>query len=357
MKPTPGPDLHRRRLVHAAGAALAMPTFFVKSAAAAEPLVVRTPGGARDDVLREVLYEPFKKDTGFEIVTATANSSKLVAMVNSGRPEIDVVDITPITIKRLEQINGVEPIPYGEFKYTNPEDIAAPLRTKFSLASSTYATVIGYDVNAFAGTKAPKSWAEFWDVKAFPGRRALGGLEANAGDLEMALLADGVAMDKLYPLDLDRAFKSLTRIRPDIVKFWESGAMSTQMLTDREVVLTSIWSSRLSLALDKGAPLAANWNQCRVEIQSYGILKGAKNMVGAKKFVDYASSADMQKRIVQKMGVVPSNDKARSAMPKWLIDPATNTPWTVSRGFIMDADYWAQNIGTVVDRWSKWIIR
>ena len=96
---------------------------------------------ARDDVLREVLYEPFKKDTGFEIVTATANSSKLVAMVNSGRPEIDVVDITPITIKRLEQINGVEPIPTANsstYSRDQPDRCAGR-----SGPSSTYATVIG----------------------------------------------------------------------------------------------------------------------------------------------------------------------------------------------------------------------
>ena len=46
-------------------------------------------------------------------------------------------------------------------------------------------------------TARPKSWADFWDVKAFPGPRSLRNHPVD--NLEAALMADGVAPDKLYP--------------------------------------------------------------------------------------------------------------------------------------------------------------
>jgi putative spermidine/putrescine transport system substrate-binding protein len=57
-------------------------------------------------------------------------------------------------------------------------------------------------------------------VKGFPGTRALRNDPQTV--LEAALLADGVPRDKLYPLDVDRAFKKLEQIKPDIAVWWTS---------------------------------------------------------------------------------------------------------------------------------------
>ena len=86
-------------------------------------------------------------------------------------------------------------------------------------------------------------------------------------------------------------------------------------------------------------------------------MKFGKNIPGAKKFVDFALSTDIQKELLKKIAFVPSNTQAFSAMPKDLIDPSTGKPWTISRGFIMDADYWAEHGGDAVAYWSKWIIQ
>ena len=60
----------------------------------------------------------------------------------------------------------------------------------------------------------PASWADFWDVKRFSGPR---GLRNNPrGTLEIALLADGISAEKLYPLNLDRAFAKLDELRPHL---------------------------------------------------------------------------------------------------------------------------------------------
>jgi hypothetical protein len=57
--------------------------------------------------------------------------------------------------------------------------------------------------------KPLESWADVWNVEGFPGRRV--SRKHPIDSMEQALLADGVAPDKLYPLDADRASKT----RPD----------------------------------------------------------------------------------------------------------------------------------------------
>ena len=62
------------------------------------------------------------------------------------------------------------------------------------------------------------------------------------------------------------------------------------MLADKEVVLGSIWNGRLQAIADKGAPVAIEWNQHMLQIQSYGIFKDAKNKKEAQLLVDYSLS-------------------------------------------------------------------
>jgi putative spermidine/putrescine transport system substrate-binding protein len=216
--------------------------------------------------------------------------------------------------------------------------------------------VLGYNTKAIPKGSEPKSWAEFWDIKKWPQRRTFPDIASGTPPLEFALLADGVPMDKLYPIDIDRAFKMMSRIRSTIPKFWDTGALSSTMLVDNEVAMGPIWSTRLQVAIDQGAPLGVQWNQNALLVQAYGIPVGSKNLDNAKKFVDYASSPQVQSRWLAKYKAIPINTKSYSSTSKDLLDPATNTPWTRSKGFVLDINWWAKNREKVAATWAKWII-
>jgi len=217
--------------------------------------------------------------------------------------------------------------------------------------------VLGYNAKAIPKGSEPKSWAEFWDIKKWPQRRTLPDMASGTPSLEFALLADGVPMNKLYPIDIERAFNSMSRIRSAIPKFWDTGALSSTMLADNEVAMGAIWSTRLQVAMDQGAPLDVQWNQNALLAQAYGIPVGSKNYANAVKFIDYASSPAVQARWLAKYKAIPVNTKAYAATSKDLIDPATGTPWTRSKGFVLDIDWWSQNRQKVGQHWAKWIIR
>ncbi|RVD48303.1 ABC transporter substrate-binding protein, partial [Mesorhizobium sp. M2D.F.Ca.ET.140.01.1.1] len=77
-----------------------------------------------------------------------------------------------------------------------------------------------------------------WDVSKYPGVRTLSsGVYGEAGPWEEALLADGVPADALYPLDIDRAFASLDKIKPHIRKWFVTGSENQQLLHDKVVDL------------------------------------------------------------------------------------------------------------------------
>ena len=155
------------------------------------------------------------------------------------------------------------------------------------------ATVSVYNKETYAA-KHPQNWAEFWGTKAFPGPRALPNMVSGQPALEFALLADGVAPGKLYPVDLPRAFKALTRIRASVPKFWDTGALSAQLLSDKEVMLGARWSGRVQTIIDTGAPLAIEWNQNTIQIEAYGMPKNTRDMKPDQLFVDFTSQASAQ---------------------------------------------------------------
>ncbi|KAB2876766.1 MAG: ABC transporter substrate-binding protein, partial [Burkholderiaceae bacterium] len=71
-------SVRRRRAVLAGGAAaLALPQLWVGRAAAAERLMVRTPGGSYDEKRQKTVYEPFQKETGIEVVPVASSAGKL----------------------------------------------------------------------------------------------------------------------------------------------------------------------------------------------------------------------------------------------------------------------------------------
>lgn len=347
----------RRMMAVTAVGALAAPAILARRAGAAQQLLVRTPGGAFDDVKRKLVYEPFREKTGIEIVPVAATVAKLLAMFKARRVEIDLIDTGNDTLLQLEQAGTLVPIDYAAFRLTDPQDIDASVRDRYQVGSFVYAFVLGYSKAAFPAGREPKSWAEFWDLKAFPGPRTLADMASGAPNLEFALLADGVAMDKLYPIDIDRALRSMARIRPAIRKFWDTGALSAQMMVDREVVLGALWNTRLQVAMDAGAPLGIGWNQNQILVQGFGIPNGTRNADAALQFIDYNLNSEVQSRWLGRgYKAIPVNQKSYAATSPDLIDPATRLPWTKSRGFMTDIRWWADNRNKVNQAWSNWIL-
>lgn len=353
-----GTQLTRRAWLSGAAAVTATatgPFVWTQRASAAGKVVIRTIGGAYEEANVKAIFEPFTKATGIEVVKVPASLGKLLAMFESGNIELDIVDAGELGLLSLNQKSALEKINYKGWKLTNPEDMDH--RRDTMVADIYFSTVLAYNTQVFPTGKHPKSWAEFWDAKKFPGPRMLTDLAAGAIDVEFALLADGVPKDKLYPIDLDRAFKSLDRVRPSIRKFWDTGALSAQMLADKEVVLGSIWNGRLQAIADKGAPVAIEWNEAALQVQFWGIMKGAKNAENAQRFIDFACQPQIQ---AAHAGFIPYGPTNRQAFKHIKADVAArlpSSPEQKQKAFLHSAQWWADNRSKVAERWSQWLLQ
>jgi len=347
--------ISRRSMLKLAGAAVVAPMIWVPNAEAAqERVVIRSPGGAYDDIRRKLIYDPFTEQTGIRVIPVATTTGKLEAMLKSGNIEIDIIDNDDSVLLQWE--DELAPLDYASFKFTDPADILPEYKHENYVGNFVYADVMGYNKEKWNKDNVPKTWADFWDYKKFPSTRALADIDTGGPNIEFALLADGVPVDKLYPLDLPRAFKSLSRIRPAIAKFWSSGALSVQMLSTREADLSSVWSTRILKGIENGAPLAINWNQHSVHVQAYSILKKAKNLENAQKLVDFCLSKDVQSKFSSLWNSGPVTKTAYEALTPELREKIPGGDRTREHGFLLDARWWAKNRSEVGKEWAKWAL-
>ncbi len=342
----------RRSLMRAglgAAALAAAPRAF----AAEGPLVVAAPGGPYTAAFQKAFYDPFHTATGVKITAISHDSTPVAqvkAMVESGTMLWDVVDLSPFQTALLSGLGDyLEPV--GLEKADVPQMLPAGL-TKVSAGVDVFATVIGYRTDTFP-KGGPQSWADFWDVQKFPGRRSL---RRNPQVLEAALMADGVPVDKLYPLDVERGFKSLDRIRPHIDVWWTNGAQSTQLLASGEVDMIWIWSGRTQAAIDGGTPAAITWNQGLYELDVWAIPKGCKRLDLARKFVRFASDPARQAVMAQAMAYGPANLAALDLIPQPRATLLPTYKPNLAGMQPMNDVWWAQNYAALTDRFNSWIL-
>ncbi|MEM9222908.1 MAG: polyamine ABC transporter substrate-binding protein [Pseudomonadota bacterium] len=349
--------LSRRGFIAASGAALATPYIFSRPANAANgQVIVRSPGGAYDTIRQEVVYGPFEELTGIRVIPVASTAAKMMAMFRAGQVELDVLDTGDNPLLQLDRMGALLDIPYGDFKFTNPDDIFPQYLKDYMIGNFAYAQVLGYSKDVFPDGSEPKSWVDFWNADSFEGTRMLADIASGTVNLEFALIADGVPMDQLYPLDVDRGFASMTRIRDAITKFWNTGALSAQLLSDREIDMGSIWHTRISNAIKNGANLDIQWNEHMGQLQAYGIFKDAQNIEAAIQYVDFCTSPEVQSEFCARWNAGPVNRRAFDTFPEDLLSRVPGSPLLEGKGFQLDVEWWADNQQKVSDIWSKWIL-
>jgi len=351
------PTTSRRRFLQrslAAGTVLGgMPLF----ARAAGQVVVRGLGGAYQEAMDVAIYKPFTQATGIDVVVQPLTAGQIRAMVEANRVQVDVVDLGDTVLMALEKLGALAPIKYDSMKFTNPKDIRASVRAPNMVGNLYFATVMTYNTEVFKPGTQPKTWTEFWNTSKFPGPRTLADQRSGAAELEFALLADGVPRDKLYPVDLNRAFASLDKIKGSVIKWWDTGATSAQLLERKEAVMGGLWNGRAQALIDKGAPLAINWNEAKQQVQYWGVIKDSPNAVNAQRFVDFALQPKIQAELTRHIAYGPTNTEAFKYVRPEDMSKLPSAPANYNGSFEQNARWWADNLAMVGERWQSWVLR
>lgn len=316
--------------------------------AASNELTFVTFGSAFQEAQEVAFVDPFMAETGAKVtVDSPTDLSKLKVMAETGDPDWDVY-----------LAGSAESFAYCgtlfeklDFTNINKADFAEGTVSDCGVPVDTYSYLVAYNTEAY-GDAPPTSIEDFFDLEKFPGTRAMSGDPAE-GNLELALLADGVDRADLYPLDYDRAFAKLDEVKADTI-FWSSGAEQVEMMESNRADMVLAWSGRAFEAVQNGATFAPMWDQNAYHWASLAIVKGSPNADISQQFIDYAVSPEPQALFAESIAYGAAN---LNAVPK--LNPES-AEWDSgaedhrSQSWSIDPTWWGANAEDVLSRWTAW---
>jgi putative spermidine/putrescine transport system substrate-binding protein len=343
--------ISRRTVLAGAASALAAPMLNLGSAQAQKRVVyVNTWGGSWTKAEDEAIFKPFTAETGIDVVPVTPVSiAKLRAQVQTKNYEWDVSNMNPIEVRQAELEGLVEPLDFGIIDRSKLWPSAA---FGNSLEMLVISTNLVYRKDKFPNG-GPQSWADFWDVARFPGPRGL--YNRPFTNVAIALLADGVPADKLYPLDLDRAFRKLDQIKKHITVWWTQGGQSEQIIRDGEIVMGSMWNARAQAVIDAGAPVELVWNQAEHLSTNRFVAKGTPRAADAMRFVEFAVRAKPLAQFCDALTYGPSNPGSLAYLSPDRAKVMPTQPDRIKIGFQHDPAWLAPNLTALTERYNRWL--
>jgi putative spermidine/putrescine transport system substrate-binding protein len=321
-------------------------TLSMSGAAFAQDMVFTSWGGTTQDAQKAAWADKFTAEKGVNVLQdGPTDYGKIKAMVEANGVTWDVVDVEGDYAVQAGNAGLLEPL---DFDVIDKSRLDPRFVTDYSVGSFYYSFVIGCNEGAVAA--CPQTWADLFDTENFPGKRTFYKWSA-PGVIEAALLADGVAPDELYPLDLDRAFAKLDTIKGDII-WWTGGAQSQQLLASAEAPFGSFWNGRLTALEESGVDVAVSWDQNITAADSLVVPKGAPNKEAAMQFIALASSAEAQAEFAAASGYAPTNLDSADLMDE--TTRATLPDMQSESQVDADMNYWAENRDAIGERWYAW---
>lgn len=322
-------------------------------------------GGSYQDALRESIFKPFEKATGIKVVEAVDQPlAKVRAMVKTGSPECDVADLLPGNYFVLSKEGALEKIDYALVNKKSFADFPEGAVTPYGVGIFVYAKVITFNTKHYTRENGPKSWADVWDTKKFPGPRIVDAGTFSISPIEYALLADGVSPDKLYPLDLKRAYDALARLKPSVLKWATTGAMEPEALIAGEAYIGAATLGRIQEAKEHGAPVDYTMNQALVQYDYWTILKGTKNYKNAVKFIEFASRPEIQAAMVKLQVLGPLNKRAFEFIPTERGKLLPTYPENAAHTVQLNPSWWVEtdasgktNLDKNSAMWNSWVLQ
>ncbi|SEE70430.1 putative spermidine/putrescine transport system substrate-binding protein [Rhizobiales bacterium GAS188] len=310
--------------------------------ASAQQLTVVSFGGSYQEAQSKALFQPAAKAMGITIKEETyAGIADLRLKVKAGAVTWDIVASGSGSAARAGAEGILEKLDY---KTIDVSHFVRGTSQDYCVGGDVFSTVLAWNTKTY-GDKGPQSWADFWDVKTFPGKRAY--RNAVAGALEPALMADGVAADKVYevlsaPGGIERAIKKIKELKPNIAVWWASGAQHAQLMKDGEVDMITGWNGRFDVAAKDGGKVAYTFNQGLLDYDCYAIAKGAPHKDLAMKFLAEISKPQYQAEFTKYITYGPTNSTAYDlgAIEPGYAKKLPSYPDNAAKQLVIDLDWY-----------------
>lgn len=308
-------------------------------------------GGSWEGAMKKAWWEPFQKDTGIQVVGATGNTiGRLQAMVDAKKVEWDLIEGLPELARVGAEKGLLEKLDFNIIDRSQMMKRDA-FFNDYSVPEVIFGRVLTYSTKL---PEKPTDWTAMWDTKKFPGKRALYN-RVESGLLEMALLADGVPADKLYPLDVKRALKKLGEIRNDII-WYETVSQSEQLMRDGQASMGVLADGRALNVKNSGAPVELQPEASLLTWSVFVVPKGAPNKEASMKFINFVLQVRQQIAIAMAYNYGPVVPAAWDQIPAERLSIISGGPATKGKAVFLNSDWWAANLEKTTEEFRQWLL-
>jgi len=333
-------------------------------------------GGAYSNSQQKAYHDPYSAETGVKIINDESSAeavSKLRAMNEAGNVTWDLVDVEAADAIRLcdeglaIEIDADEMLAAGADGSSASDDFGDSLISDCFIPQIVFSTTVGYRTD-MVGDTPPTSICAIFDTDAYPGKRALN--KRPIGNVEWALLCDGVAKDEIYdvlatPEGQERALAKLDTIKSDVI-WWSAGADTPQLLADGEIVMGSTYNGRLfSLIAEQNQPVGMLWDAQMLDFDGWIIPKGLPEDRLAR-VMDYVKFATDTQRLADQAAYISYGPARASSAPmvgkhaELGIDMAPHMPTDPANAqnvFVTNYEFWADYRDDIDAKFQAWLVK
>ena len=306
-------------------------------------------GGEGQAMQEQFWTDPFAEANDITVVQdSPTDYAKLQAMIESGNVSWDVVQVaTDIAVSKCG--TQLEPIDRSAVDMSQIEP--SLIFSECGLPVLQQSFVMVYNEDLF-GDAPPTSIMDFFDTAKYPGKRGLWDYAA-PGQIELALMADGVAPESLYPLDYERGLAKLDTLRNDI-SWYGTTAQSTEQLNSGGVAMALVYSGRAYTAAKDGAPYAPVWSTGMRATDQLVIPKGAPNKEAAQKFLSYIATPAPQERLAAEVPYGPTVVGANVDLDELNRKFSATGSGQLDKTHVVDMKWWSENNDILDQAWLTW---
>ena len=323
--------------------AAAMMAFAIPAFAQVKELHVMDAGGQWGDAVAKCVDEPLLKEKGIKVITETPGGyAKLAAQAKSGVINNVSTDGSTSELSRMAAEGLIEEIDWAAI---DPKPMFDEAKNKYGFGSSYYSTIMAWR----KGVPAPGNWVEFFDTEKFPGKRALPDYPDYV--LPFAAIADGMTPEEVSKgIDLDRAFKTLKRVKKDSI-WWQAGAQPPQLLKDNEAQYAISWSGRV--VGQEG--VETSFNQGMLDMSWFVVAKGAtdeqKKML--YQWFHDQTIAEKQACVAQYISYPGPSPDLEALLPKDKLNQFPTYSENKKVQWLTSGDWWFKNAAEIEKRWNE----
>ncbi|MBA2949400.1 extracellular solute-binding protein [Streptomyces himalayensis] len=311
-------------------------------------VVVSGFGGETYEIRQKECFDPYSEVAGARVVQAAWDYGKFLSMLESSSPEWDLIDFDGYSVAGLIA-SGKAPGKLAD--WVRRCDLVPKAYQDYCAGGYAWSQVLGWSTKL---DSAPTSWADFFDTKKFPGKRAFP-KSLYMGVFELALLADGVPKDKIYPLDFERAIAKLNELKPHMV-FYDTYAQGQQYMAQGSTSMIATSSARMIQLKNDGKPVDFTFQDAMLyPWSSFTMPQKPQHADAANALLDYMSTPEQQALMSKKIYLGPVVSKALDLLSDKELALTPSAPDNVAKQLSVDVEYLGKTDAEYVEKFTNWV--